>query len=539
MDTLKFSNWPFNKGEQVSIHWFRSPYRKENGEWVFDVVFRRNNGAIDQTATIPWGALPWLRFGQYVVDGKPMKSMGRGKIEKLSLKQVQNGQVIPARMAFGKELYKLFFKENYEELCWVIQHEDKDVVVPCIEIIRAFLTPSRFLANAIVHPTGLDSLILDTGDTNGDYYINLSKAIPKSYINRGLIAHLVWLYNDRLAKKAWNQVYQSFFRDAMQTNPLNPVSQLSADNKVSVHVPLQGNTNWVARVIENDRTIIVLNILDASGLIPPYRTITVEHEGVVIRSASSQSVGSRVVKRSKSGDDHELDESLLPSFDAQVHPQIDVQATRLRFDFKPSVTINETAVANRVPLSKEDMNDVNILDKLVTTTEAVSGGRRRPVEFRPLKVEYDLKHTGLEEFVEAIKHLQVLVPECLLELEIGEIPGDRGISFVTESVRRKYARVLVNFPNYRDLLIMEIGRPDNYSISTLLIWPRISSSFDTELTRYAIDSTLVTLLQNNGSWNKELFNQDKLFLYNYLKHMSNDTIERWAAKIRIKSMIKY
>ncbi|EAO7496366.1 hypothetical protein AKL48_24850, partial [Salmonella enterica] len=356
-----------------------------------------------------------------------MKSMGRGKIEKLFLKQVQNGQLTPARKAFGKELYKLFFKENYEELCWVIQHEDKDVVVPCIEIIRAFLTPSRFLANAIVHPTGLESLILDTDDRSGDYYINLSKAIPKSYINRGLIAHLVWLYNDRLAKKAWNQVYQSFFRNAMQTNPLNPVSQLSSNNKVSVHVPLQGNSNWVARVIENDSTILVLNILDASGLVPPYRNITVEHEGVVIRSASSQNAGSRVVKRSKTDDDHELDESLLPSFDTQVHPQIDVQATRLRFDFRPSVTINEIAAANSVTLSKEEQNDGDTSNNLVTTIESVSGGKRKPVDFRPLQVEYDLKNTGLEDFVEAIKELQNLMPEALIDLQIGDLPGDKGI----------------------------------------------------------------------------------------------------------------
>ncbi|GIO09881.1 hypothetical protein J31TS6_59090 [Brevibacillus reuszeri] len=535
MDTLKFSNWTFNKGEQVSIHWFRSPYRKENGEWVFDVVFRRNNGAIDQTATIPWGALPWLRFGQYVVDGKPMKSMGRGKIEKLFLKQLQNGQVIPARKAFGKELYKLFFKENYEELCWVINHEDKNVVVPCIEIIRAFLTPSRFLANAIVHPTGLDSLILDTDDTNGDYYINLSKAIPKSYINRGLIAHLVWLYNDRLAKKAWNQVYQSFFRNAMQTNPLNPVSQLSANNKVSVHVPLQGNSNWVARVIESDRTMLVLNILDASGLVPPYRNITVEHEGVVIRSASSQNAGSRVVKRSKTGDDHELDESLLPSFDAQVHPQIDVQATRLRFDFKPSVTINETDAANSVPLSKEEKNDIDTSNNLVTTTESVSGGRRRPVEFRPLQVEYDLRNTGLEDFVEAIKHLQGLVPECLIDLQIGELTGDKGISFVTESVRRKYANVIIRVPNYNEILIIEIGRPDQYSISTLLITTK--GTFETDIRNEATSFVLDVLIQNNGSWNREALLNDQDYNFGFLKHMSGDTPERWAGKIRSRFLL--
>ncbi|MFJ9502070.1 hypothetical protein [Brevibacillus centrosporus] len=529
MDTLKFSNWPFNKGEQVFIHWFRSPYRKENGEWVFDVVFRRTNGAIDQTATIPWGALPWLRFGQYVVDGKPMKSMGRGKIEKLFLKQVQNGQLIPARKAFGKELYKLFFKENYEELCWVIQHEDKDVVVPCIEIIRAFLTPSRFLANAIVHPTGLESLILDTDDTSGDYYINLSKTIPKSYINRGLIAHLVWLYNDRMAKKAWNQVYQSFFRNAMQTNPLNPVSQLSSNNKVSVHVPLQGNSNWVARVIENDRTILVLNILDASGLVPPYRNITVEHEGVVIRSTSSQNAGSQVVKRSKTGDDQELDESLLPSFDTQVYPQIDVQATRLRFDFKPSVKVNETVAANSLSLSKED-KDGDTPDNLVTTTESGSGGRRKPIEFRPLEVEYDLSNTGLEDFVGAIKHLQTLMPATQINLHIGEMPGDRWISFVTESVRRKYAIVVARMTDI-DILIIEIGRPDNHSVSTLLVEERQKGVFSEEMKNIALERALEVLINNNGSWDRNLLKKDTEYKYDFLKHMARDTIERWATKL--------
>lgn len=178
----------FNKGEQVSIHWFRSPYRKKWGMGFLMWYSVEIMVPLIRLQQSPWGRYLGFDFGQYVVDGKPMKSLGRGKVEKLFIRQVQNGQVIPARKAFGKELYKLFFKENYDELCWVMQHEDKDVVVPCIEIIRAFLTPSRFLANAIVHPTGLDSLILDTDDTNGDYYINLSKAIPKSYINRGLIA---------------------------------------------------------------------------------------------------------------------------------------------------------------------------------------------------------------------------------------------------------------------------------------------------------------------------------------------------------------
>ncbi|CCF16893.1 putative uncharacterized protein [Brevibacillus laterosporus GI-9] len=538
MDTLKFSNWPFKQGEQVSIHWFRSPYRKGNGEWVFDVVFRRANGAIDQIATIPWGALPWLRFGQYVIDGKPMKSMGRGKIERLSLKQVQNGIVMPARKAFRKEMYKLFFKENYEELCWVIEYECKDLVVPCIEIIRAFLTPSRFFANAIVDPIGLNSLIEDTEDTNGNYYIKISKTIPKSYITKGLVTHLVWLYNDHFAKKAWDQVYQSFFRQAMKQNQFNPVSQLSSSNKISVTVPLFGNSEWIARVIENKDTILVLNILDASSLVPPFRDITVEHDGVVIRNINSQKAGSRVVKRSKSGDDHELDESLLLSFDAKVHPQIDVQSTRLRFNFKPMVRINETESIQSFPLSKEEHdNDNPSSNNLVTTTESVSGGKRKPVEFRPLQVEYDLKNTGLEDFVEAIKELQKLIPEASIDLQIGELPGDKGISFVTESVRRKYANVLIRAANYSEVLIVEIGRPDQYSISTLMVSLKGFENFESDMRKEVTYFSLNVLIQNNGSWNRETFKNDQDYAFSFLKHMSQDTPLRWALKIKSRLLL--
>ncbi|MGK8612927.1 hypothetical protein ACRS4M_10715 [Streptococcus pneumoniae] len=534
MDTLRFSNWPFKQGEEVSIHWIRSPYRKDNGEWVFDVVFRRKNGAIDQTATIPWGALPWLRFGQYVIDGKPMKSMGRGKIERLSLKQVQNGQIMPARKAFGKELYKLFYKENYEELCWVVEHAGKDLVVPCIEIIRAFLTPSRFLANALLDPIGLNSLIEDTDETNGSFYIKLSKTIPKSYITRGLVAHLVWLYNDRFAKKSWDQVYQTFFRQAMQQNPFNPVSQLSTSNKVSVKVPLFGNSEWVARVIENKDTILVLNILDATGLQPPYREITVEHDGVVLRNMNIQKGSSRVVKRSKAGDDHELDESLLPSFNTQVHPQIDVHSTKLRFNFKPKIIINETEVNYSAPLSKEESDTDNHPNKVVSTTESVTGGKRKPVEFRPLQVEYDLKNTGLEDFVEAIKELQKLVPEASIDLRIGELPGDKGISFVTESVRRKYASVSLRIPKAQDVLIIEIGRPDNYSISTLLITPNTTFDLLDNLKNDVLEKAINVLISNHGSWHREILKKDNLCTFIFLKHFSRNTSKQWAEKIYSK-----
>lgn len=151
-----------------------------------------------------------------------------------------------------------------------------------------------------------------------------------------------------------------------------------------------------------------------------------------------------------------------------------------------------------------------------------------------MQVEYDLRNSGLEDFVEAIKELQKLIPEASIDLQIGELTGNKGISFVTENVRRKYASVLIRIPKSKDVLILEIGRPVRRSIATLFLISVERHSIDSILRRDVILSVLEILFQNNGSWNRDIFRKDKHWEYSFLKHLEKDTTWRWANKITQK-----
>ncbi|MGR5869212.1 hypothetical protein ACT7C5_24115 [Bacillus pacificus] len=43
MESLQFKKWPFQEDERIKVHWFRSPYRVENKEWVLDVILQRED----------------------------------------------------------------------------------------------------------------------------------------------------------------------------------------------------------------------------------------------------------------------------------------------------------------------------------------------------------------------------------------------------------------------------------------------------------------------------------------------------------------
>jgi len=529
MASLKFQNWPFKKGEKVSVHWFRSPYREPNGEWVFDIVFRRLNGAIDHTATIPWGALPWLRIGQYVIDGKPMNNYGRGDIKELNL-YIDKGMVVPARRVIDKKLYKLFFPENYNELCWVTNYRNKILVVPIIEVIRAFLAPSKFLANAILNPTGFQSLIDYAYERNTDYYLKLSNVIPKSYITPGLVNHMVWLLNNPIAKESWDKVYQSMFIHAIDNNPLNPISEMNKDIKISTVMPLQGKSLWKSHVLEDERTILVLDIISASGLTPPYRKIIVEHEGIGTKNVEFNKLRKGINSRNGKKDEQTLDQTLTPSFETKVHPYVTIQPTTLQFSYKPNVKIiSNKEIVNVSYNDHEDKNRDKSEDTFVTVVESAPRGKVKPVEFQSLNVEFSsLEGSGLEEFIKAINHLRYFMKDATIDIQIGEIPGDKGIAFVTDNVRRKYAAVLVKAPNVKDTLVIEVGRPDNHSISTLFIKPKKYFERWEEVT---VSNTLAVLIKSNGFWSKEVSQNDLNNNYLFLKHFYKDSTKTWCKKI--------
>jgi hypothetical protein len=537
MGSLKFKDWPFNPTEKVSIHWFRSPYRNKNGEWVFDVVFRQKNGSIQQHITIHWGALPWLRLGQYVINGKPLEQTRKGEIKLLQFDNFYNGEIKSARYAIPKAAYKLFVPENYNELCWTYPWNGKQVVVPCIEITRAFLAPNRFLANAIINPAGIYNLVRNVKRTNDHLYLNLTKEIPKSYIDNRIINHMIWLLTNSKAQETWHGVYQSFYSRAALRKPTNPVLAMHSDNLLNVNIPLTSPSAWKAYVIESDDTILVLNILEASGLEHSYKSVLVEHEGTGIIKGFKNAKNIET-KYQTNSQNKTLDDSLESSFPSNEKDYEDVEATKLIFSNRPFIQWRSDKKYNREFIKKYANEQKNAArDEVVSTAETSARGKKRQIEFKPPQIEFmNTDVGGLEDFLKTIEYLNQVLHVPVADIRIGELPGDKGVTFVAEGIRRKYAVVKVYANSGAEFLILEIGRPDGYSCSTLFIRTKGFDNFDDETIDIAVVDALVLFIQNNGAWNKDLMKDSQQYTYNFLKHMKQDTENSWSHKMKNKMM---
>ena len=95
-------------------------------------------------------------------------------------------------------------------------------------------------------------------------------------------------------------------------------------------------------------------------------------------------------------------------------------------------------------------NVEKIASNIVTTVQSSRGGKVKPLEFESLEVEFEAKDSGLEDFMNAVRHLIMNNDVKVLDVQIADLPGDSGISFVTEHVRRKFMYVLLKIDDERE-----------------------------------------------------------------------------------------
>lgn len=62
---------------------------------------QQEDRSIKKKATIPFGSLPWLRLGQYIVDGKPLRESD-GYIKNIQMLNVDEGNIKPAVQCIPK-----------------------------------------------------------------------------------------------------------------------------------------------------------------------------------------------------------------------------------------------------------------------------------------------------------------------------------------------------------------------------------------------------------------------------------------------------
>lgn len=165
--------------------------------------------------------------------------------------------------------------------------------------------------------------------------------------------------------------------------------------------------------------------------------------------------------------------------------------------------------------------------KEVSTEDSIVGGDTPPIDFQTLENIPVEEAIGLETFFNMIQILKEVIP-IQIGMSILRIPPGKRFSICPNGARRTCAIVQMTnviFTNY----LVEVARPDNWSISTLIIRPTTLCSLKTN--EQNIKLLLEGLVQRSGHWDQYILNRCDNVVIEKVKHYQIDDARDWAYRI--------
>lgn len=539
MPRVKLRPWRFGKGERVRLYWLCSPYKSGDGNWVIRAYFLRENSSTLDIVEYPWGTLPLLRTGRLYVDGDLVENDPHFAPQKTFVYDIQNGAICKA-YDVPKSLYDFFrIRELGDQRLWKFWSNRTLYYVPCLELIRAFLTPSKTLANQLLKPNGLDFLIDEEEIKEGVLYMALSGDIPRGLVTNETVAHLSWLRHNETARECWESVYNGIFAEAIASAPQRPTAALSTGIPVQLRPPVSKSCELSFNYISASRTCLILEITAAKGLDAlPFETIRYTHPSLKTSRVVEGVKRARRVTVKESGEDLELD-AQRRSVRVDVNQDIaDAPATSLGFRRTPKFerkakreTLAYSSGSERNDAPPPTGNKVQTLrrDTTVSTVEPFYGGEIQPVDFIGVALAGATNSTGLRDFLKAVRHIIASHSQPQLRCGIVEIPGNRAFNRLADGSKRSCAVIEVTQEGVETCYMLEIARPDNWSVSTLFV--RVLTSDSEHDIGGLIAELLEELVKRDGHWNAERLDSSSSLRISRLKHVAEHSAWLWSRRI--------
>jgi hypothetical protein len=542
--SLRLRPWPFDKNAQVLLYWICSPYKDARGYWRVRVAFLQNSSTSPDQENIqlvdyPWGTLPILRIGRFYVDGLPVNDSSTLTEQSVSIVDFQEGSICKA-FDIPRSLYD--FRKNrsigFEKL-WRFKAGGITYYIPCLELTRVFLAPSKTMANRLLAPYGLDSLIEQASGDNRRLIVLLSGDVPVALVNDYFISHLLWLYFDESARGSWESIYSHVFKEAITLNPIQPSAKLADGIKLQVRPPIKGPCNLTFTGVFDRNLCLILEIIKVSGMpVLPFEEIVYSHPLIKPNKTSSKSIKRKLIL----GEQiiiYELDAEHRSVRKDSYQPLVAASIISMDFGHLPNFIcenfdeakseINSTSATGGLvclPI-KPTVEEKNYL---ASTAESSIGGKIRPVEFAGLRLTASEVTRGLEKFLEAVMHLAEEYPEFIFERGLYELPGNKPFSRLSDGSTRTCAIIKVFQGGIHPSFILEVARPDFWSISTLFISVRTGDSLPHIIEKEILE-LLEDMVQRDGHWNIAKLEQSPTLRVLLLKHKAKRSAWTWSQRI--------
>jgi hypothetical protein len=531
MSGVKLRPWKFPVGKKIRLYWICSPYRQSNGNWTVRAVFQAIGSSDLEIIDFPWGTLPALTTGWYYVDGLPVEPIPGLLFENLFVPKLNDGKTIDAFDINGKFHHFRQSGEIAKERVWKFINYGATYFLPCLELLRAFLLPSKTLTNLILRPNGLESVIDDEKVREGTLEIYLNKEVPQRIVTHQNVAHLVWLLYNPTVKVCWDSVYRNIFTESLERSASSPTQAMSAGLPITFEPPDIGSCRLSVDAVSgtNERFITRINGFSLENF--PFETVIYSHPSIKEKKTfKSRTKQPRLIKEDFE-DDFSLDEERrAPRHDSN---QPIVNASKVYFDFNLAPRLIKLPQGQAlIPVtgnsSDSEGGKSNKAGRDVSTDEPIYGGQIQPVEFSALQVSLHLNEGEFDEFFEAVAILKTKNPHLEVEFTIIDILGIGDFCFIKRK-RRKCLVVKISQNGVTPCFVFEVARPDKWLISTLFI--RFEEAEPpTDNVEHNVAKVLFNMVSESGHWCLEKFATYALHPI-LLRHFSVRNSHRWAERI--------
>ncbi len=474
--------------EPLDIHWHVGLIPNADQQWMIRTVTRGVQSGRMTMTPLPIGLLPLLPLGVRVEAGN------------LCLHRLgEVGEVLIANTAEAHEvgsdklpqgLYDFQGRSLGRQRLFLFETRGNRLFVPATELVRYLLLHNVVLANHLMVPSGLMTLFrpMPLVDDYEELRLDFTSAMPKVVLNDSFVQEFAWLAVHPEGRKVWDSVRQRSY----------------GQDYVSLELPLLHDSLWRYRGTSAQGCTLVLELLHISGRRLPCQELVYSHPELkqpVRRYRRKSGSGG-------SGTDGVTDAHISGGVRGTRMPQntlLEMPTKRFSFEHKVDVTPiwqDETGSGVRV-LSQAQGDGVS--GEAVSATElsvapmSAEGGFT-PIEFALLQQVEREDFGVLEPMVRALRQLSALMPNTCFQMGLCMLKQGRVFS-LAESMPRVCLVTVITVPVYLPVVLLDVDRADNRSVSTLLLrYHDMSVVQDMEC---HIQQLLDALVDNSGRWGVE------------------------------------
>lgn len=308
---------------------------------------------------------------------------------------------------------------------------------------------------------------------NTDNLFDLNVRVPAKLASESNARHLSGIYQDSSVRKKWDSVYHLLFRQAVRKLPSNPKQILRKGLPLELSLPNIGPIDMYVRGEKFINYVLVKEIMMFNGFLHPAKDILFWHPSKKRRISSSADKNVRLTSKPRE-DDYILNDQSDNARENVNQDVIEAPPTFFRFANVPEVTtrkedVQKSNTGSDVIMTTGRGGKYEGDQTLVSTQDSIVGGDTPPIDFQTLETIPVTEAIGLESLFEMIQVLKNTY-SVSIRMSVMRVPLGKKFSIGPNGTRRSCAIVQINNGNGTRYII-EVARPDGWSISTLILRP--------------------------------------------------------------------